>query len=256
MRVVIVEDEIPARRLLTSMVKQLRPDWEIVASFDSVEDTVKWLREEPAPDLLFLDIELSDGLSFQVLEKVQVESMVIFTTAYDEYALQAFKVNSVDYLLKPIKTADLERAIEKFERLSRHHLEEMNRAIDFRGLAQAMRGEQPQYRKRFLISAGDVFIKLPVEEVAYFFSSQKVTFAVTFKGVRHIVDVTLEKLEEQLDPDCFYRANRQVILHIDSITRIETWFHGKLAVKTNPPYPEQILVSRDKAAGFKRWLDR
>ncbi len=256
MNILIVEDEIPTRRLLEKTIKELRPHWTISGLTGSVEETVDWLKENPLPDLIFMDIQLSDGISFEIFGEVEVESMVIFTTAYDEYAIQAFNVNSIDYLLKPILPKKLEDAILKFERFyNPAHHQHFSR-IDFNQLAQAMKLGLESYRTRFMVNLIDGFHPLPVNEIAWIESANKITTAVTFIEQHHILDFTLDKLEKELDPNLFFRANRQYILNIKTIRKVENWFNGKLIVKTRPDVKEKLVVSRERSRSFKEWVDR
>lgn len=252
--VLIVEDEIPTQRLMIDLIKRARPSWNILAATSAVDETVEWLQENKHPDLIFLDIQLSDGLSFEIFDHVKVSSFIIFTTAYDEYALQAFKVNSIDYLLKPIKPADLETAIKKFEqlKLKSYTLE----PEEIKALAAAVGSGEQSFRERILVPLADGYLKLNVNDIAWVHSSQKVTTAFTLQGTPHILDLTLEKLEGELDPNKFFRANRQFILNISAIQRIENWFNGKLVIKTQPKSTEKIVVSREKARSFKEWLNQ
>ncbi|MCP4156140.1 MAG: response regulator transcription factor [bacterium] len=255
MRYLIIEDELPAQRLMESIVKELRPDWEASACLDSVESAVSWLKMNPHPEVIFMDIQLSDGLSFDILEQVEIEGMIIFTTAYDEYALRAFKLNSLDYLLKPLKKSELEKALEKYEHYTKQMFRSRNKLIDVAELLRAIKEAKPQYRTRFLISQGEVFFPLSLERVAYMYSSHRITSSVTFEGKRHIVDLTLDRLEEQLDPEQFFRVNRQFIVNINAVAKVHTFFNGKLILETEPKYVEKLTISREKARQFKMWLD-
>jgi DNA-binding LytR/AlgR family response regulator len=249
----IAEDEIPTQRLLKDMLKKLRPQWEIMVCTTSLEETLEWLENNPHPNIMFLDIQLSDGLSFEIFDQIKIQSAVVFTTAYDEYALKAFKVNSIDYLLKPTRPKELEAAILKYEEWYPDNNIDTN---DIKTLASAITEGKQSYRSRLLVPVADGYLKLNVDEVACFHSSQKITTAYTMQGKPHIVDTTLEKLEEELDPQKFARANRQFILNINAIHRIENWFNGKLVVKINPEPPEKIVVSRERARSFKDWLNK
>ena len=252
--VLIVEDEIPTQRLMKDMIEKIRPQWNVVAATAGVEETVEWLENNDQPNLIFLDIQLSDGLSFEIFDHIQVTSFIIFTTAYDEYALQAFKVNSIDYLLKPMKLEDLEGAIIKFEKFSSTaYTLEPN---EIKALAAAISSGKHSPRTRILVPLVDGYLKLNINDVAWFHSSQKVTTAYTLQGNPHILDMTLEKLENELDPKKFFRANRQFILNISAIHRIENWFNGKLVIKAQPESSEQIVVSRERARSFKEWLNQ
>jgi two-component system response regulator LytT len=255
MKYLLIEDEIPAQRLMEDLLRELRPDWEAAACLDSVEDTVNWLKNHPHPEVIFMDIQLSDGLSFDILDQVDIDGMIIFTTAYDEYAVRAFKVNSIDYLLKPIKKSELIEALEKYERYNRKMFRSRNKAIDAAELVNAIKAAKPQYRARFLISLGEVFFPLPVEMVAYIYSRHRISSAITFEGKRHVIDFTLDRLEEQLDPEMFFRVSRQFIVNINAVSKVHAFFNGKLLLETRPAHDEKVTISRDKARQFKLWLD-
>ena len=255
MRVVIVEDELHNSRMLSGMLNKIRPAWEIVQVFESVKKAVNWLHENEEPDLYFMDIQLTDGLCFSIFEQAKVEKHVIFTTAYNEYAIQAFKVNSIDYLLKPLKEQQLFTAIEKFEKVMEAQ-QQNKEAINFNEVIQAIKNNEVKYRKRFLVAGATEMFTLNVEEIACFYAEERTTFAVTFKGREHVLNLTLEKLEEQLDPEIFFRANRSYILNCDSVRKIESYFQGKLSVRLVLPIDKQIVISRLKASGFKAWLDK
>lgn len=254
-RAVIIEDEIPAARLLNKMVNELRPEWEITVLPGMIEDAVKWFAVNPHPDIIFLDIQLNDGISFLFIEQARPKSMIIFTTAYDEYAVRAFSVNSIDYLLKPIHKERLTDAIEKFERFyisdsgAKYHYESIEQLLkSFAGKCEK------QYRTRFLISAPKRFYTIQVTDIAYFYSEDKITFAITDDRKRHIVDYPLTKLEEQLDPKLFMRVNRQFILSARCIKNIQNYFNGKMTVSVTPEFETQIQISREKVPFLKMWL--
>lgn len=251
MKVLIVEDELYNQRMLQGMLKQLRPHWTIAAIIDSVADTVEWLQNNQ-PDLIFMDIQLVDGICFTIFERMQVNQPVIFTTAYDNYAIQAFKVNSIHYLLKPIKEQELEQSIHKFEQ--NHQL--VRHETNFSELLQAIRNGEKKYRTRFLIQGGTAYYKMEVKDIAYFYSENKITFAVLFQGKEHSIDFTLDALEEELDPEVFFRANRQLMLSINAVQKFEDYFGGKLALKLTPPFKETVTVSRLKNTAFKNWIGR
>ncbi|TAJ11815.1 DNA-binding response regulator [Marinilabiliaceae bacterium JC017] len=254
-KIVIIEDEMPAFRLLRGMLEKLRPQWKLVAHHDSVADAVNWLENNAHPDIIFMDIQLSDGLSFNILDQIKVESFVIFTTAFDEYAIQAFKVNSIDYLLKPFDEEVLEKALTKYEQLTENLQHRNTDSIRVDELIASIRMEQKLYRTRFLINYRDMLYTLPVSDIAYFYSENRVTCAVAHNGKEHVVDYTLDKLSEQLDPNLFFRANRSTLVHIDSIKQISPYFKGKIVVTLQPPAKTKVTVSREKASTFKRWLN-
>lgn len=254
MKIIIIEDEHYNYRLLKGMIDNLRPDWELAGHFESVAKSVHWLQNNAHPNLIFLDIQLTDGSCFSIFEQIEVESSVIFTTAFDEYAIKAFKVNSIDYLLKPIKQDELNIAILKFEKLVKQSVQKPVIA-NYNELLDAL-NKNRKYRKRFLISGSTSLFKLAIEDIAYFYTESRVTFAVTFNSEEHILDQNLEKLEDELDPEDFFRANRSIILHINSIQKIESYFGGKLNVQMLKTLNRELSVSRLKATAFKNWLDK
>ena len=204
MRILVVEDEIHNSRMLIDMIKRVRPDWEIVKATESVAETVAWLGSNTMPDLIFMDIQLSDGVCFNIFEAIDVSCMVVFTTAYDEYAIQSFKVNSVDYLLKPIKDSQLCAAVEKFERIYKQ-INYLPISDEYKKLVQLIRSAENSFRKRFMVSGGAGFLKLDVANIAYFETEDHVTFANTYTKNQYVLDFTLEKIEQKLDPDVFFR---------------------------------------------------
>ncbi|MBW6477826.1 MAG: LytTR family DNA-binding domain-containing protein [Bacteroidales bacterium] len=252
-KIILVEDEEHNLRLLQGMIGKLRPGWQVAGTFESVKNTVEWLRNNSHPDLIFLDIQLADGLCFSIFDQVDVQSMVIFTTAYDNYAIRAFKVNSIDYLLKPFKESELETAIRKFESFTNLAGSTLSR-LDYLELLDAIRRGGKKYRKRFLISKGDGFVRLDVDDIAYFYNENRITTAFTFGRQTHMVDFSLDGLEEQLDPENFHRANRQLIVNIKAVDKIENYFGGKLKLRLNPPLDGDLTVSRLKAMSFRQWL--
>ena len=253
-KALIVEDELHNYRLLKGMVEQFRPDWEIIGPFESVKKTVEWFKENPAPDLIFMDIQLVDGVCFSIFEEVNIETMVVFTTAYDEYALQAFNVNSIDYLLKPIKEVKIRDAILKFEKY-RSVKTEPN-VPDYKEILSAIVQGEKKYRKRFLVAGATSYSKIDTKDIALFYTENRITYAVTFVGQEHHLDLTMEKLEEQLDPEMFFRANRSYILHSDAIHKIESYYGGKLFIKMAAPIKHEITISRLKATEFKNWIGK
>ena len=251
--ILIVEDEAPAVALLTSLLLAAEPATDIAATMDSVEASVKWLATHPSPDLIFMDIRLADGVSFSIFEKVDVRAPVVFTTAYDEYAIRAFKVNSVDYLLKPLDAGQVTAALKKFRQLHTPASREMN-AIDIRALAGMLKNGQPAYKSRFLIPLNEQLISVPSANIFFFCSANKLTFAVSKDGRKYSLSESLDDIESQLDPHQFFRANRQFILHYSAITTVRSFFNGKLKVYVRGT-SEEIVVSKAKAAAFKYWMN-
>ena len=244
----IIEDEVPAARLLHEMIQSLRPDWEVMILPGTIEESVEWFHVNPHPELLFLDIQLTDGNSFMLIEQARPDSMIVFTTAYDEYAVRAFAVNSIDYLLKPIHQERLLQTIERFESLTEKYIRDFNRESRILEVLESLSDtqklpvvENKKYRTRFLISSGNKLFTLAVSDVAYFYSENKLTFVVT-KNNREYVLV-------------FFRTNRQTLVSVDAIQRIEPYFLGKAVVHVLPPFKDKIIVSKDKIAAFKVWLN-
>jgi two-component system, LytTR family, response regulator LytT len=250
MNVLIIEDEPLAAERVEMLLKKHDPDFQILAVLDSVEETLKWFAENPAPDLMMVDIHLSDGQSFEIFRQIQVKSPVIFTTAYDQYAIQAFKVNSVDYLLKPVSMAELTVALEKLR-----HFTALP-AVDFQELAASIRNMTRSYKTRFLVKFGDHIQFKTLEEIAYFYADDKIVYLVSAENRRYIVDYRLEELEELLDPNIFYRLNRKFIIKLDAVKNIKTALNSRLQVFLKPHIDTDIYVSREKAQDFKAWLDK
>lgn len=248
MRVLIIEDEPLAAQALAALLTRLRPTTHILASLGSVEEAVEWLRAHPAPEVLFCDIHLSDGNSFDIFRQVAVSAPVIFTTAYDAYAIQAFQVNSVDYLLKPLQAAEVERALQKYET---RHPATLPAAVE-----NVQRLVHTTPRARFLVKSGQTLRAVPVDQVAYFLAEEGVVFLVTHPGKRYILPDTLDQLEGQLDARSFFRINRQFILSIGAVQEIRPYFKGRLVLQVAPPVAEEVLVvSAGRAPAFKQWLD-
>lgn len=254
MRIVIIEDEMHNYRMLNGMIEKLRPEWTVLVHLDGVKKSVEWFKTNQHPDLVFMDIQLADGICFSIFEQIELTCPIIFTTAYDNYAIQAFKVNSVDYLLKPIKESDLQIAILKFEQLFDN--DKGINHVDFSEIFKAIKGGEKKYRKRFLVNGTKNYYQIKSEDIAYFYSVNKVTTAVTFNNQEHIVDFPLDSLEEEMDPEIFFRANRQYTVNIEAIDKIEDYFNGKLILKTLPLAKETISISRLKAMAFKDWVNR
>ena len=250
---IIIEDEVPAARLLHSMITRLRPQWTLTIIPGSVDEAVAWFKDNPQPDLIFLDIQLADGNAFDFLSAVHPSSIIIFTTAYDQYAIRAFTVNSIDYILKPIDETRLLDAIIKYETLQNKGISRPQEYLDT--LLDTLQHKERRYRTRFLIYGADRFWSLQVTDIAYFYSENKITFAVTKEGKEHIIDLSLDKLSEQLNPDIFFRTNRQTLVSVHAIQKIENYFLGKIIVQVKPPFKDKITVSREKIAAMKLWLN-
>ena len=253
MKVLIIEDEAPAFRRLEKILLEVDSSIEILEVLDSVEDTVKWLENHDQPDLALMDIQISDGISFQIFEEFDIKCPIIFTTAFDEYLLKAFKVNSIDYLLKPIKKEELERALTKYKSL---HENFSKPKIDMAELLGQINLTETRFKSRFLVKQGDKMLAVRVEDIVCFQSKHGVVHIHTKSGKRYLTDFTLDELIHQLDPQFFFRANRQFIVNADFITTVHKHFKGKLLVEVLNFQDEQILVSSEKATPFKMWLDQ
>lgn len=253
MRVLIVEDEPLAADRLESMLRERLPDFKLVGMFDSVEETVEELQKGLAPDLAFFDIQLADGLSFSIFEQAQLSCPVIFTTAFDQYALQAFEVNSIDYLLKPITGEKLDRALQKFQqRLPEKTTGPPSLAILQQALAMI---QGKQYKERFVIKSGATLQAIPVEEIAYFWSENKLTWIRLKDGRKHTVEYTLEQLEAVLNPEDYFRVNRKYYVGLPAINKATVYSNSRL--KLHLPHleaGEEVVVSREKVQLFKAWL--
>lgn len=244
----LVEDERFAYEELKRMMQRLRPGWQLAGWVESVEQAVLLLNQS-VPDLLLVDIRLSDGLSFEIFEQCAVDVPVIFTTAYDEYAIKAFKVNGIDYLLKPVEEADLEAALCRFER--RDALRPT--ASEYRRLEQ---GYLSANRKnRFLVQVGDTFRHVETLDVAFFYSEDKLTYLHLFSGKRYVINYSLDQLEGMLDRDTFFRVSRNCISHIKSVRKSSRYFGSRLKLHLEPECPHEVLVSRSRVADFLKWID-
>ncbi|MCC2546759.1 LytTR family DNA-binding domain-containing protein [Hymenobacter sp. BT175] len=256
----VIEDEPLAARRLTDLLRRQYPPVDVRGTADSVEAAVALLQgAAERPDVLFLDIHLADGLSFELFDRVEVRCPVIFTTAYDAYALRAFKVNSIDYLLKPIDEQELQGAVDKLRALRASAPTAPAPAFDPALLTQVLQQLQPQkqYKKQFVVKVGEHLKIIPVENISYFFSLEKATFVQTRENRRFVVDQTLEQLEKLLDPRHFFRVNRAYLVHQDAIQDIIHFTNSRLKTVLSPPAPEgDVLVSREKVASFRAWLDR
>ena len=250
MNIIIIEDEKPASRLLQRKVEKL--GLQVNQMLHSVEESINWFKSNVHPDLIFLDIQLSDGLSFEIFENVTINSAVIFTTAYDEYALRAFKLNSIDYLLKPIDEDDLEIAINKFKS---RNIAVPNLSLDFEMIKKMLVNPiDREFKKRFTIKLGQQLKMITIDEIECFFSENKGTYLHTFDGRNYLIDQTLEQLETELDPKEFYRVSRKFIIPMKAIKEIQLYSNSRLKVIL-PTYKEdEVIVSREKVTDFKNWL--
>lgn len=250
MKVIIIEDEKPSARRLQRMLTTL--DMEAETMLHSVEESIAWFNTNPHPDLIFLDIQLSDGLSFEIFEAVEVKSAIIFTTAYDEYALQAFKLNSIDYLLKPIDDQDLETAVTKYKaRLP----QKTSIALDFEDIKKLLVNPVDRvYKKRFSVKVGQHLKLVNIDDVECFYSENKGTYLYTTEGRNYLLDTTLEGLEKELEPETFFRINRKYFVNINAIKDMISYTNSRLQIKLNNYNEAEVIVARERVKDFKEWL--
>lgn len=254
MTILLLEDEYPAAERLQRLLQQADPTAVVLGVVRSVADGRQWLATHPAPDLILADIQLTDGLSFEIFEHVGLSSPIIFTTSYDEYAIKAFRVRSVDYLLKPVKLAELKGALAKYHDL-RAAFSPLESSQRLERLLDSLPLSGRTYKSRFLVASGQQLLPLEIGQVAYFISRNELTTLVTHDGRRFVLDYTLEQLEKLLDPAQFFRANRQLLTHLGAVRRLHPYFNGKLKLDLHPEASEELLVSREKTPHFKAWLE-
>jgi DNA-binding LytR/AlgR family response regulator len=250
-KILIIEDERLAAEKLERLILNLRPGWEVLGPIETVNHSVKWLSTNPVPDLIMMDIHLSDGISFDIFDQVNLLSPVIFTTAYDEYAIRAFKVNSIDYLLKPIDPDALEAALVKFERLGSFLVIDKQRTDDLR---QQM-GQT--YKSRFLVRVGSNMISVLTRDIQYFFISERSLFFHTFQGKTYDIDYSLEQLQQIIDPGQFFRINRNCMVNIDAVSKLVSYSSSRIKLELQPEVKsDDLIVSRERVADFRKWMDR
>lgn len=248
MNVIIIEDERPAAEKLLKAIQAADASIEVTAVLNGVNAAVEWLQQNPMPDLLFMDIELGEGSSFAIFDKVNITSPVIFCTAFDEYWQEAFEHNSIDYLLKPVKQEKLEAALRKYDKLKKHF------ATGFRQLQQWQQQSGGCYKKRFLVKRGTDYISIKTEDIAYFYATHKLVCMVDSKNQKFILDQSLADIEKQLDPQCFYRVNRKYLVSMSAIRRIKSYPKSKLEVELEPSISEEIIISQENVTAFKEWM--
>jgi len=250
MKVLIIEDEKIAADRLEEMLQEVNDSIEVVAKLGSIKESVKWLVANTA-DLIFLDIQLSDGISFSIFEQVTVDTPIIFTTAYEQYAIKAFQVNSIAYLLKPITRKDLKESLKKFKQLRSAF------SIDFESLLEQIQGKESAFKKRFLIQIGEKIKKIEAMEVAYFYAFDKGVYLKTFHNNIYPVDFSLDKLQQMLSSSAFFRINRKYLVNIDSISTMTAYSRGRIKLELKPPAEDEFdtIVSIERSSDFKKWLD-
>ncbi|MET0464227.1 MAG: LytTR family DNA-binding domain-containing protein [Chitinophagaceae bacterium] len=248
MRAIIIEDEKPAAEKLQKAIMKTDTGVDVVAILSSVRSAVEWLGENDMPNLLFMDIELSDGLSFKIFDAINITSPVIFCTAFDEYWQEAFEHNSIDYLLKPIKQEKLDAALKKYAKLKQHF------SADVRQFLQSRQQQVNDYKKRFLVKRGTDYISVKTEDIAYFYATHKLVCMIDQKNQKFILDQSLSEIEKQLDPLMFYRVNRKYLVHLNAIKKIRTFPKSKLQLELEPEINEDIIISQDNVTAFKEWM--
>jgi len=258
MQILIVEDEDLAVKKITKTLHEVNASAEIVGVTDSIDSTASWLQNNDTPDLILMDIELSDGQSFEIFSRIQVKSPVIFTTSYDEYALKAFKVNSIDYLLKPIQKEDLRAALNKYEQMKQAYSATDTPALNMETLVKELQQKlQPkEFRKRFLVKHGQKLVSIDIEEIAYFFSDGRLNFFKTYDNRKFVVDYTMDELEDMLDPERYFRISRSFYVSVNSIDQIHDYFGNRLILGLKPDLDKEAIVSREKVTDFKKWMGK
>lgn len=260
MNAFIVEDEPLAVKKLIRLLEEVAIDLRVVGTAGSIRAAVEWLENNPAPDLIFLDIELSDGQSFEIFQRTAVKSPIIFTTSYDEFALQAFKVNSVDYLLKPVQREELTRAIDKYRNVKLQYAAggyQATTGLEDLLSALSQRLEPPKsYRTRFLVKHAQKYVAVEVSDIAYFWSEGRINFFKTQAGQKYLVEYTLEEIEAMLDPRDWFRSSRQFLISVPAVNQIHPYFGNRLKLHLSPEEPQEVLVSREKVSDFKIWLGK
>ena len=259
MKVLIIEDEELAVKKLRKTLESVDSSAEVVGVADSIRSSVAWLQQNPPPDLILMDIELADGQSFEIFDKVDVKSTVIFTTSYDEYALKAFKVNSVDYLLKPVQKEDLQAALNKLKTMqTMYGILPAADPLNVENLVKELQQKlQPkEFRKRFLVKHAQKLVSIDIDEIAYFYSDGRLNFFKTLDNKKFVVDYTMDELEEMLDPDRYFRISRAFYVSIASIDQIHDYFGNRLLLHLKPAVDKESIVSREKVADFKKWMGK
>lgn len=250
MHIFVLEDEEQALQRLQKIIGKIIPDATIVGTVAGIEEAISWFENNPMPDLVFMDIQLADGISFQIFNKIKVICPVIFTTAYEHYALQAFKVNSVDYLLKPLDENEVKRAIDKLRLLQNSG----PAVVDYAAILNSLKTAQKKYKDRFIIKLGDTIKSLCITDIAYFFTENKSNFVCTNEGKRLPIDFTLDQVEEMLNPRNFFRINRQFIIGHHAIDDMKAHSRSRIIVRLSPPFKDPAVVAIDRAIDFRNWL--
>lgn len=254
MRILIIEDEKLAAERLQRLLSDIDPGIEVISVLKSVKDSIEYLSKEKLPDIILADIELSDGQSFEIFKKLPLSCAVIFTTSYNEYALNAFQANSIDYLLKPVRLNELKNSLEKYHTVKRHFI---NSASNINGIQTGIQKiEDTQVRKNFLVKQGQRFIPVAINDIAYFFVDGRISYIMTWSKQKLLLDLTLEEIEKSVEESMFYRVNRGFIVHRKSILKFTVLLNRKLKLELNPIALREVIVSKEKATEFKKWMGR
>jgi DNA-binding LytR/AlgR family response regulator len=253
MNILIIEDEPQAAKRMESLVLELLPDARILDKIDSVKKSVQWFKSNPAPDITLMDIQLADGTSFQIFEQCEVTCPVIFTTAYDEYALKAFKVNSIDYILKPVDKSELQLALKKLETLTRNN-DDTRKLLT--SIGDVVHKLSKKHKERFVVKVGEHLRTIDVKDILYFFSQDKATFCCTIENRNHILDFTLVQVEDMTDPMVYFRVNRKYFVRTEAIQDIISYSNSRLKLVLKNSQDHDVIVARERVQEFKQWLDR
>lgn len=251
MKAIIIEDEKLSVEHLTRLLGRIDQSIEIIDTYDSIKKSIEAFQNGVRPDLLFVDVHLADGLSFDIFSKTTIEIPVIFTTAYDEYAIKAFKLNSIDYLLKPIGEDDLKHAIEKLKKINN-----LQQKFFFENIANAYQNFKKEYKNRFMVKMGDTIISVKTEDILHFIAEDGITLLVSSNTKRYAIDYTLDELEETISPNLFFRINRKVLINIIAVKKVNTYFNSRLKINSEVLDDESSIVSRERVNEFKAWLDK
>ena len=249
-KVLIIEDEVSARNHLLKLLKAQEQDFEVLASLGTVEQSLLWLRQNAEPDLVFMDIHLSDGISFDILAEHSLNCPIIFITAYDQYAIKAFKTTGIDYLLKPISEEELAAALEKYQKLNPAQGEEwLMKNLEAMGLSNQQ--QEVRYKERFLLKSGTQMVPVKATDIAWFYRKDELVYARTFDGGNYLADLALNQLQKQVDPNLFFRLNRQVLTNLDAIHKLKTFKPGQVTVTLSPEFPEELHLSQERSSRLK-----
>ena len=250
MNALVIEDEKPAAENLINLLGRIDNEIKVLAILETVRESIDWLELNDPPDLIFLDVHLADDICFKIFDSIDPVVPIIFCTAYDQYALRAFKLNSIDYLLKPIEQEELEKSLIKYKNLLSDH------SLDITALVKAFGDNKPEYQKRFMVTAGERIKSVAIDRVAYFFGQDKYVYLITKNNERYLIDHTLTQLQELIDPLDFFRINRQFLISFESIVEMYAYSRGRVKVELTPPCKEDTIVSIDRSGSFKKWLNR